>query len=148
MEARRLGKDSLRGALITRQVEVQVQALDVLCRVALASQEYLTARKLHAQCLPLFTNVHDWDKRIGALECASMLASADGRPEQAVRLLGAAEALREMYAVLRPPIHVRDFDALRCALHETLGKTRFQEAWESGRRSTWQQAFSEIDRVG
>ena len=74
------------------------------------------------------------------LEGLAWVASARGQHDQAVRLFGAAEALREtMGTPLWPidePVYTRDVGALRSALGEDV----FAAAWAAGRAMTWQEA--------
>jgi hypothetical protein len=67
--------------------------------------------------------------------------AASGRPEPAVRLWAAAEALRE--AIGAPPKGVERarYEPLVAAAREALGEEAFANAWAEGRTLTPEHAF-------
>jgi hypothetical protein len=73
----------------------------------------------------------------GIAECLEAFASVEegrGDPASAVRLLGAAEDLRERTGAARPASE-EDSQAVRVrALRETVGADAFAAAWAAGRR--------------
>ena len=78
-----------------------------------------------------------------ALEHLAGVATADGEPERAARLFGAAEALREAIGTPLPPSertgHERDVQSVRYCL----GEEEFAAAWEVGRSLPLEEARTE-----
>ena len=82
---------------------------------------------------------------VDALEGAALMATAWTQPTQAARLLGAADALRELYggAFLSPTdraAHERALAAIRAALDESA----IEAAWQAGRQLSVAEAIAEI----
>ena len=83
-----------------------------------------------------------------ALEGLAQLALASGTPERAVRLHGAAQALRTVRELpLRPPWR-RTRDAELARAREMLGDTRYQELWQEGMALTAERALAEVRAAG
>ena len=74
------------------------------------------------------------------IEGMAQLASTCN-PERASRLLGAATALRERQAVLRPPVIRQRFDKIKAVSELHLDPAAAQRAWQQGRRMTTQEAL-------
>ncbi len=87
---------------------------------------------LFAEGLSLFTKLGDRPMIALALDGVAGLAIAQGRPERAARLFGAAEALQEASGLLVEPAfsaaHERDVAAARAAL----GEEAFASGWAEG----------------
>jgi predicted ATPase/DNA-binding CsgD family transcriptional regulator len=90
-----------------------------------------------AQCqesLTLFVEFGDrWFCGI-VLETAAFLAAGVGDTERAVRLLGAADAIRVALEVPLPPPFQERHDRVRAESRARLGEDRFAAAWDEGRR--------------
>ena len=69
------------------------------------------------------------------------------QPVRAVRLLGAAEALREALNMIRAPVEQPHHESVLAALRGQLSETELSEAWQAGRRLTMQQAVAEALEV-
>ena len=69
---------------------------------------------------------------IALLEAAAALAAAEERPIRALRLAGAADALREPIGAPLPPDWKGDLERQLAPARERLGKTRSLAAWNSG----------------
>jgi predicted ATPase/class 3 adenylate cyclase len=90
--------------------------------------------------------VRDLDSRwsIGfALTALGFLASAQGEDARAVRLLSAAQALRESIRFPLPPILRRPSESCLAALRSRLGSDQFQAAWNAGQAIMLSQAIQE-----
>jgi len=61
--------------------------------------------------------------------------------DRAVRLFGAAEALREAIGLLSAPQERADYDARLAATRSRLGVVAFEAAWAEGRAMTLEQAI-------
>jgi non-specific serine/threonine protein kinase len=119
---------------------------------AMARRDFPEMRSLLADSLDLRLELND---RGGAAWCLEKLASAlcilaEGLParsrggalEGAVRVLGAAEALREPIHSVVDPADRPDYDRMVYGLRETLGGGPFAESWIEGR------SWSLADAIG
>jgi predicted ATPase/class 3 adenylate cyclase/DNA-binding CsgD family transcriptional regulator len=66
-----------------------------------------------------------------ALECLAALA-ADNAPENAARLLGAAESMRQRHGEKRIPMFQAMYDAMLSSVRDILGENHFDAAWLEG----------------
>jgi predicted ATPase/DNA-binding SARP family transcriptional activator len=102
-------------------------------RLSLRAGDFEEAAGLAATCVPLY-RAHGTTVGIAwAVVLLALAAEADGRPERAVRLFGAAEAVRETVGT-----HVlgADEDLVDAALgrtRDTLGTVEFEAAFAEGR---------------
>lgn len=71
-----------------------------------------------------------------SLEGLASLAAAGGKPERAVRLLGAAEALREAIGTPLPPSDRPDYERSVSTLQQRLDQRLFTTTWAEGRAMT------------
>jgi non-specific serine/threonine protein kinase len=69
-------------------------------------------------------------------------AALKGQPERAVRLLGAAEVLRESSGTPIPPYPFSAYERALAALQSALGPTSFAAAWSEGRAMNTDQALA------
>jgi predicted ATPase/DNA-binding SARP family transcriptional activator len=104
--------------------------------VALRQNEY-------SEALSLFKEALETSRRLGSkhliVECLhglAELASVQGPPERAVRLLGASEGLCAATGFA----FWKDAGKLIPPLREALGETAFTAAWEAGRALRWREA--------
>jgi tetratricopeptide (TPR) repeat protein len=79
------------------------------------------------------------------LEGLAALQSAQGRPQVAARLWGAAEALREAVGSPMFPVDRAEYAPAIAAARTTLGEAAFAAAWAEGRQLTPQQALATAD---
>ena len=70
-----------------------------------------------------------------------------GRTERAVRLLGAAAALREAVGSPLTPVERDAHEREVAGLRATLGDARFDEAWSAGQALSLQQAADEAAEI-
>jgi hypothetical protein len=68
------------------------------------------------------------------------VAAAQGQPEQAARLSGAAQALRDALGLRFSPRLQQEHDAQELALQQALGTAAFRAAWTSGYQMDWELA--------
>jgi DNA-binding CsgD family transcriptional regulator len=83
-----------------------------------------------------------WINVPGILECLARLAVDGGSRRAAARLLGAAEAIRRRFGLVRFQIHQAGYDATVAALRDTLGEDDFDEAWAEGAALSLQEAVA------
>jgi tetratricopeptide (TPR) repeat protein len=131
MEANALDEElGNRGGLVLRQ----------LGDLALASGDHAAARRFLGRFVNERHEIRDrWSVAWG-LEGIGALALAEGRPERAARILGAALALRESIANPLSDVERAPYEALRNALREAIGEPALAAAWEAGRAMTCAQA--------
>ncbi|HEX6270937.1 MAG TPA: hypothetical protein VFZ43_11920, partial [Anaerolineales bacterium] len=76
------------------------------------------------------------------LERLAEVALAQGKPEKAVRLLGAAAALRVSIGSVVDPADEREYQSRLISLRMELGNERFAAAWDKGRAMSLEQAVA------
>ncbi len=119
--------------------------------------EYRQAAALFEESLTLFLELGN---KVGVAECLEGLASVaaaewqpeggtsarhaakDGRAERAARLLGAAEALREVASTPLPPYRRADYGRDIAAARAQLDEAAFAAAWAEGRAMMMEQAVA------
>ena len=77
-----------------------------------------------------------------ALEGLAAAAGAEGRPERAVRLFGAADALREALGTPLHPAHRAELERGVAAARAALGEGAFAASWEAGRALSLEEAIA------
>jgi tetratricopeptide (TPR) repeat protein len=110
--------------------------------VVRAQGDYGRARVLLEESLTLFRGLGSQWGIVNALEELAKLAGVKGQRERAARLLGAAEALRE---VIGAPMYIperSDYEQIVTELRSALGDEAFAVAWEEGRTMTLEQAIA------
>lgn len=75
------------------------------------------------------------------LECFGFLAIAEEEPESAVKLFGAAEALREKIQAPMTDYEHAEYDRMVVRLRSMLTETEFNSLWAEGRSLTMEQAI-------
>jgi hypothetical protein len=76
------------------------------------------------------------------------VTEAQGQPERAAQLFGAAAALREAIGESLPPAEQARNDQAGAALRVALGDAVFAAAWEAGRTMPLEQAIAEAISMG
>jgi predicted ATPase/predicted negative regulator of RcsB-dependent stress response len=111
--------------------------------LAVARGESQSARSYYQESLSLLRQVGHRQGVAAILEGLARLAHANGRAERAVRLFGAARALRDALGSPLPPNSQPEQEALLAALRQSLGDADFGRAWETGRSLPLEQACAE-----
>ena len=75
------------------------------------------------------------------------VASLLSQPEQAARLLGAVEALREARGIQLSPLRRAEYDHLVEGIRTQLDEAAFAEAWKAGRALELSQAIEEAGKM-
>jgi predicted ATPase/Tfp pilus assembly protein PilF len=103
----------------------------------LASQQgdVAGARSLYAEGLGIRQTLGDMSGIASALERLAWVATGE-HPDRSVRLLGAAQALRQTIGASLNPSAREEYDRRLASLQERLGEERFKAAWEEGRKMT------------
>jgi predicted ATPase/class 3 adenylate cyclase/DNA-binding CsgD family transcriptional regulator len=76
------------------------------------------------------------------LECLAGLASGAGGHQEAARLFGAAEAMRQRIGLVRFLIHQHGYENSVAALREAMGKKDFDTAWAEGAALSTEEAIA------
>jgi hypothetical protein len=118
-------------------------ALPTLATIARADGDHERARKLFAEGLLFSAEVGDGTNVAYYLEGLATLA-AEGEPERAARLWGAAEAILEQIEVIAYP-HAADrssYDHQLAAARASLDEQTWEEAWAEGQATTTEEAVA------
>jgi DNA-binding CsgD family transcriptional regulator len=81
----------------------------------------------------------------GILECLADLAR-DADSQQAARLFGAADALRQRTGIVRFKVHQAAYEASVGALREAMGESAFDGAWAEGAALSTEEAIAYAHR--
>jgi tetratricopeptide (TPR) repeat protein len=143
-EAQELYRESLSLCQETARPRDTAFVLVGLADIALQQGDLEAARGHYREGLTWFRN-HGSDRDIPwLLEKLAGLAAARGHGQRAARLLGAAEALREVLGVPMPPADRSDYyERQLLTAHSLLSEHAFAAAWEEGRVMTPEQAIDE-----
>jgi non-specific serine/threonine protein kinase len=117
-------------------------ALAQLAKVARTRGEFGRAQVLFAESLALRWQNGD---KVGIADCLQGLgrvAALTDQLEQAARLFGAAEALREAIGAPTPRFHTR-YDQAVAKIRAGLGEAAFAESWAAGRAASLPDAVAE-----
>ena len=132
------------GLALARQVgsKHQIPYLQFkLGNVALHQGDHVRAGTLYRESLAPIREMGDKSSLARCLEGLAGVACAQGHYEQAARILGAAEALRETTGVQRAPLGQTDYDQCMGSTRAVLGEPAFAAAWAEGRAMTLEQAI-------
>jgi tetratricopeptide (TPR) repeat protein len=122
---------------------IATNALNLGC-VALEQNDVQRARKLLDEGLRAFDEIGDQEGVAECLEEIARLAAEHAHPAEAVRLLAAAEGLREVTAIpLTRPSDKARIERRLAGLREVLGPSRFGECYAEGRAFTLKQAVAD-----
>jgi non-specific serine/threonine protein kinase len=140
--AARQGDDGAARALFEESLAIcrQLGAKDGLARslggladLARMQADHDVALSLYKQSLAIWSEAGETPEFMRPLEHLAALVMARGQFARAVRLWGAAQALRETIAVPRQPSETDEFDNCVSAARAALGGEGFAEAWTQGR---------------
>jgi tetratricopeptide (TPR) repeat protein len=110
----------------------EANALRWLGRLDVERGEAASARRRLDEALGTFRAFEMRQELLGALEDHAALALLEGHPDKAVRLGGAASALRDRLRLQRPPRAERLWQEQLAALRRALPGDAFDDAWSSG----------------
>jgi predicted ATPase len=148
-EARAYHEESLS---IAREVGDQrsvARSLTNLGWLAIERRDHTGAREWLAEGLAISYELGDARQLIDGLETFVCLALALSDMEQAARLQGAAEAIRDTIGAPLSPSERTFYDVEVAAVRAALGEVTFAAAWGAGRAMTLEQAVAyALDAVG
>jgi tetratricopeptide (TPR) repeat protein len=130
---------------ISRELEDQpgiAKSLDTLGDVACDRGDYDAARGLYEESLVMWKRLGDKRKVAASLERFVGLVVAQGHPARALRLAGAAAALRETIDAPPPPSEQARLDRRLDTARQALGEEAANHALADGREMTMEQAIA------
>ena len=124
----------------------RVMALNVRARVAIAEgRQDLAERDAH-EALACAAEVQVRHCVPDVLECLAALSGDSGSYREAVRLFGAADALRQRTTEVRLGVFQSDYDASCAAARDALGVDAFHAAWAEGAALSIEEAIAYAQR--
>ncbi|MEZ4705889.1 MAG: tetratricopeptide repeat protein [Caldilineaceae bacterium] len=138
--ARQFYTESLAACRALRDKRGVNRCLDGLAQLAFAEKKYTEAYQLHTEAQRLALELDDRLYIAFGLEGVAGIAAMTEQLEQAARLLGAAEALREAHGILIMPSRHRFHESVLTAVQAKLTRTAFTDAWAAGRTMTFEAA--------
>jgi predicted ATPase/class 3 adenylate cyclase len=109
------------------------RALGSLGLLALDQNDLTRAFKLCRDALRVNSLLGEREDVAAGLEAMAILTLASGAQSQAVRLLGAVNALREAIEIPAPPMLLARIERAIAALRTRLGDREFARCWDAGR---------------
>jgi predicted ATPase len=100
------------------------------------------AMKMYRETILSFQEIGQHAAVAHELECIAFIARAQGQCERAVRLLGAAESLRERLNTDMTLIERREYEEERSNLWNQVDQTILERTWAAGRAMTMEQAIA------
>jgi tetratricopeptide (TPR) repeat protein len=116
-------------------------ALFVLGRVAESQSDYEEARAFFKESLAIARVASDNRHIASCLEGLADLCIALGEPVEAVRLWGAAKALREEMGTPIAPVYLAGYELSVAAALAQLGEKDFAATWAEGKTMTIEQVL-------
>lgn len=107
-------------------------ALEVVGTAKLMSHRAGSAACLMADAVDAFDTLGNQSCLAHCLDRVAWLADETARPDDAVRLLAATEALRERIGIAAPPIYAYLRDSVRESASAKMFSRRFDTAWQEG----------------
>jgi len=122
------------------------RALMVRARVSIAHGEPERAERDGHGALALAASIHAHLEVPHILECLADVAKDTGNHQEAARLFGAADAIRQHTGAVRFKIYDAGYEASLAALRDTLGENDFDAAWAQGAALSTEEAIAYAQR--
>ena len=119
-----------------------VWALTMRARVAIAAGDPKQAERDARDALALGAEIKVYLLIPDILECLAALAGEAGSPREAVRVFGAAQALRQRIGAVRFKIYDAGYHASVTALRDSIGAKDFECAWAEGGALSTEEAIA------
>jgi predicted ATPase/class 3 adenylate cyclase len=117
-------------------------SLNNLGNVARAQADYATARALYTESLVINRDLGDKWALAYLLEDIGGLSALQGEAERALRLVGAADTLREAIGAPLPPAEQASLERMLESARQQLGEAGQAAAWSVGRALSLEEAVS------
>jgi predicted ATPase/DNA-binding CsgD family transcriptional regulator len=118
-----------------------------LGHAAFVQDDYAKARTFYEEALAILQELGVKWLIAACLDGLAEVAVAQGQPEWAAHLLGAAALLREALGVSPPPYNLANYERTVATTRAQLGEERFAAAWAEGREMTLEQVLAEQARA-
>jgi len=144
-ESERLLEEALEAAKAVGNRRHTSRALQGLGLAAMRKGDHRAARGRLEEATAIVSEFGDrWFLGVYCLPALAAVHHAEGRPEEAVLLLGAAEALREAIGAPISPWLADDYEGTVAATRVLLDAERFAAAWSRGRGMTPETALAAV----
>lgn len=143
-DAKRAGEVADEAVKVLREVgeiSSEIDALDVAGRVALAQGDVLRAQKHFRDGISHLKDAKQVRQLPSLLEGMALALARSSQTQNAIRLFGAAEALREQIHLARMKLETAEYDALRSMLREQADESTFEKTQKDGRAMKTKQAI-------
>jgi tetratricopeptide (TPR) repeat protein len=141
--ARALFEEALAMNRQTGHRQWEAQNLLSLGQLAREGGDHPAARSLLTEVLTIQRDIEAIADLPDGLEAMAWLAQAEGQPDRAARLLGAAQALRVRLGAPVLPADMPGHEGRIDQVRHGLGEPRFTAAWGAGQAMTWEQAVAD-----
>ena len=118
-----------------------------LGHAAFVQDDYAKARTFYAEALAILQELGIKWFIASCLDGLAEVAVAQGQPERAAHLLGAAALLREALGASPPPYNLANYERAVDTTRAQLGEERFAAAWAEGQEMTLKQVLAEQARA-
>jgi len=122
-------------------------SLDQLGLVEQRGGDHRRATALLRESLEMHRDLEDRWRTASVLESLAGSLREQGQPERAARLLGAADALREVIGAPVPPCERADHDRAVATVRAGMGEKEFAEARAEGQMLSPQQILAELEEI-
>ncbi len=131
--ARLLAEESLSRAREGDAPDDLALALALAGRVNARQGDLTAARAFYEESLSIARQMDFKERMALGLECLAVVVAAQGEPRWAVRLCGAAEALRELMGAPLPAVWRADYEQVVAVARSALKERTFLTLWAEGR---------------
>ncbi|MFL5656364.1 MAG: ATP-binding protein [Ktedonobacteraceae bacterium] len=128
-----------------RQSHGTTISLHALAKVATAQEDYARSQALYEESIAMARKAGDKRNVTFGLEGLASAVAGQGKCAWAVRLWGAAEAVREAIGAPMPPVECASYKRAVAAARAYLGEQAFAAAWSQGREMTPEQALAQAN---
>jgi hypothetical protein len=134
-------EDGLNIFRLVRNKNFQIVMTSELGHIARHTGDINQARKIYQETLKGWQDLGNRSAIAHQLECFAYIAIAEGEPQRAVRLFGAAEALRKEVGSEMTDYEQIEYDKAVAQLRPLLNGPDFNSLWAEGRALTIEQAI-------
>jgi predicted ATPase/class 3 adenylate cyclase len=124
-------------------------AMENRADLARSRDDHRSAGSLYRQAFAVYQVAFDWEGIVACIGGLAEIAVATGQPESAVRLFGAAAAMRDAHGLLSDSAsdgHDSSDSSLAIA-RTSLGQEAFTSLWERGRAMSLDEASAEAESL-
>jgi DNA-binding CsgD family transcriptional regulator len=121
-------------------------ALTARAYVAIAQDEPEQAERDAHEALAIAARTQGYLRLPDTLECLARLAADGANQQNAARLFGAADAIRQRTGQARFPVYQAGYDAAVAAVRDALGQQDFDIAWAEGAALPTEEAIAYAQR--